>query len=203
MQPSTPPDEQTVPSGMSAGCGSVPAGATCASHSGSPNVGPAPCCSEGAPSQRKPSTQPTTRPWPNGSSGGTRGPISSTSSRALRTSSSATLTEVNARVSPPISRREAARVHDSDRRLWPLLLRLEHANRWWQHNVRRRPFEFLIPERMTYDETLHGPRPKDHRHRRAASITRRFRWAPPRPGRPLSPSRAMAHSAKRRERRSA
>jgi hypothetical protein len=70
----------------------------------------------------------------------------------------AALTEVNARVSPPISRRDAARVHDSDGRLWPVLLRLEHANRWWQHNVRRRPFEFLIPERTTYDEALHGRR---------------------------------------------
>jgi hypothetical protein len=63
------------------------------------------------------------------------------------------LTEVNARVTPPISRREAARVYHGDRRLWPVLLRLEHANRWWQHNVRRRPFEFLVPDRTTYDGT--------------------------------------------------
>lgn len=65
--------------------------------------------------------------------------------------------EVNARVAPPISRREAARVYHGDRRLWPLLLRLEHANGWWQRHVRRRPFEFLVPERTTYEERLPGP----------------------------------------------
>jgi hypothetical protein len=66
------------------------------------------------------------------------------------------LTEVNARVDAPISRSEAARVHASDRRLWPLLFRLERANRWWQLNVRRRPFEFLVPERTTYEEAGDG-----------------------------------------------
>ncbi len=59
---------------------------------------------------------------------------------------------VNARVTPAITRAEAARVHLDDRRLWPLLFRLEHANRWWQRRVRRRPFEFLLPERTTYEE---------------------------------------------------
>jgi hypothetical protein len=59
---------------------------------------------------------------------------------------------VNERVDPPITPDEAARVHTEDRRLWPLLFRLEHANRWWQRNVRRRPFEFLLPERTTYEE---------------------------------------------------
>ena len=66
------------------------------------------------------------------------------------------LAEVNARVAPPISRDEAARVYEGDRRLWPLLVRLERANRWWQRNVRRRPFEFLVPERTTYEEALPG-----------------------------------------------
>ena len=66
------------------------------------------------------------------------------------------LAEVNARVAPPISRDEAARVYEGDRRLWPLLFRLERANRWWQRNVRRRPFEFLVPERTTYEEALPG-----------------------------------------------
>ena len=66
------------------------------------------------------------------------------------------LTEVNARVAAPISQSEAARVHASDRRLWPLLFRLERANRWWQQNVRRRPFEFLVPERTTYEEAHDG-----------------------------------------------
>lgn len=62
------------------------------------------------------------------------------------------LAEVNARIALPISRDEAARVYAGDRRLWPLLFRLERANRWWQQNVRRRPFEFLVPERTTYEE---------------------------------------------------
>jgi hypothetical protein len=63
---------------------------------------------------------------------------------------------VNARVEPAVTRAEAERVHADDRRLWPLLFRLEHANRWWQRRVRRRPFEFLLPERTTYEERA-GP----------------------------------------------
>ncbi|HET6950420.1 MAG TPA: aminotransferase class III-fold pyridoxal phosphate-dependent enzyme [Acidimicrobiales bacterium] len=66
------------------------------------------------------------------------------------------LTEVNASVAPPISRAEATRIYDNDRRLWPLLFRLERANRWWQRHVRRRAFEFLVPERTTYEEALPG-----------------------------------------------
>jgi Family of unknown function (DUF6206) len=66
------------------------------------------------------------------------------------------LTAVNARVAPPISPEEATRVYHSDRRLWPLLFRLERANRWWQVSVRRRPFEYLVPERTTYEEALPG-----------------------------------------------
>ena len=60
------------------------------------------------------------------------------------------LAEVNRRVSPPVTVEEAARVHAKDRRLWPLLLRLEKGNRWWQQRVRRRPYEFLLPDRTTY-----------------------------------------------------
>jgi hypothetical protein len=59
---------------------------------------------------------------------------------------------VNERVEPPITAAEAARVHADDRRLWPLLFRLERANRWWQRRVRHRSFEFLLPERTTYEE---------------------------------------------------
>jgi hypothetical protein len=66
------------------------------------------------------------------------------------------VTEVNARVAPPISRDEAARVYHNDRRLWPVLLRLERVNGWWQRNVRRRPFDLLVPVRTTYEETLPG-----------------------------------------------
>jgi hypothetical protein len=66
------------------------------------------------------------------------------------------LTEVNARVTPPITPEEATRIYHSDRRLWPLLFRLERANRWWQTNVRHRRFEFLVPKRTTYEEALPG-----------------------------------------------
>jgi Family of unknown function (DUF6206) len=59
---------------------------------------------------------------------------------------------INARVDPPVTRTEAERVHTQDRRLWPLLFHLEHLNRWWQRSVRQRPFEFLLPERTTYEE---------------------------------------------------
>ncbi|HEX6311107.1 MAG TPA: DUF6206 family protein [Acidimicrobiia bacterium] len=62
------------------------------------------------------------------------------------------LRTVNTRVSPPITDAEARRVHASDRRLWPFLFRLEHVERWWQRHVRRRPFDFLLPERTTYEE---------------------------------------------------
>jgi hypothetical protein len=47
-------------------------------------------------------------------------------------------------------------VYHSDRRLWPLFFRLERVNRWWQNSVRRRPFEFLVPERTTYEEAPSG-----------------------------------------------
>ena len=72
-------------------------------------------------------------------------------------------TEVNFRVTPPISPEEATRLYHSDRRLWPLLFRLERANRWWQNRVRRRAFEFLVPERTTYEEAHSGGRERAHR----------------------------------------
>ena len=62
------------------------------------------------------------------------------------------LRTINARVTPPITDAEAQHVYAEDQRLWPLLFRLEHLNRWWQRNVRRRPFEFLLPEHTTYEE---------------------------------------------------
>ncbi|HEX2849031.1 MAG TPA: DUF6206 family protein [Acidimicrobiales bacterium] len=58
---------------------------------------------------------------------------------------------VNASVDPPITAAEAAKVHASDRRLWPVLLRLQRLDRWWQGAVRRRPYEFLLPDRTTYE----------------------------------------------------
>jgi hypothetical protein len=64
---------------------------------------------------------------------------------------------INAHVDPPVTRAEAERVHAQDRRLWPVLFRLQRVNRWWQRRVRHRPYEFLLPERTTYEET--HPRP--------------------------------------------
>lgn len=64
---------------------------------------------------------------------------------------------INARVDTPVTRAEAERVHAQDRRLWPVLLRLQRMNRWWQQRVRHRRYEFLLPERTTYEEV--HPRP--------------------------------------------
>ena len=64
------------------------------------------------------------------------------------------LERVNERVDPPVTREEAQRIYTDDRRLWPWLLRLQRANRLWQERVRRRPFEFLLPEHTTYEEPV-------------------------------------------------
>lgn len=63
------------------------------------------------------------------------------------------LAVINRRVAPQVTKAEAERVHAQDRRLWPVLFRLQRANRWWQRRVRHRPYEFLLPERTTYEET--------------------------------------------------
>jgi hypothetical protein len=59
---------------------------------------------------------------------------------------------INAHVDTPVTRADAERVHAQDRRLWPVLLRLQRMNRWWQQRVRHRRYEFLLPERTTYEE---------------------------------------------------
>jgi hypothetical protein len=63
------------------------------------------------------------------------------------------LAVINARVDPQVTKAEAERVHAQDRRLWPVLFRLQRAKRWWQRRVRHRPYEFLLPDRTTYEET--------------------------------------------------
>jgi hypothetical protein len=62
------------------------------------------------------------------------------------------LHHINSRVEPEVTRDEVLRVNASDARLWPVLLRLERANRWWQRRVRHRTYEFLLPRRTTYEE---------------------------------------------------
>lgn len=61
------------------------------------------------------------------------------------------LAEVNGAVAPAVTAAEAHRVHVGDRRLWPLLLRLQKAERWYRHHVRRQPYEFLLPASTTYE----------------------------------------------------
>lgn len=62
------------------------------------------------------------------------------------------LHHVNGHVEPIVTRDEVVRVNASDARLWPVLLRLEQANRWWQRRIRHRTYEFLLPSRTTYEE---------------------------------------------------
>jgi hypothetical protein len=67
------------------------------------------------------------------------------------------LAVINTRVEPRLTRADAERVHTQDRRLWPVLFRLQRVNRWWQQRVRHRRYEFLLPERTTYEETHPHP----------------------------------------------
>ncbi len=53
--------------------------------------------------------------------------------------------QANARLSPPITRKEIDRWYRSDARTWEALLRLRRADRWWQRRVRRRAYPFLLP----------------------------------------------------------
>jgi hypothetical protein len=62
----------------------------------------------------------------------------------------AALDAVNARVETPITESEAAEYHAQDVKLWPLVLRLQRAEAWWQRAVRRRTYEFLLREHSTY-----------------------------------------------------
>lgn len=60
------------------------------------------------------------------------------------------LERINERVDPPVTYGEATRVYKSDKTTFKLILRLERANRFWQQRIRRRPYEFLLPESTTY-----------------------------------------------------
>ena len=57
---------------------------------------------------------------------------------------------INRHVDEPIMYQEAMQIYKSDRRTFPFLLVLGRANRLWQEQVRRRPYEFLLPESTTY-----------------------------------------------------
>lgn len=60
----------------------------------------------------------------------------------------AVLEVVNDAVSPAVTRDEVERYYRSDARLWEAMLRLRRADRWWQRNVRRRDYPFLLPGRI-------------------------------------------------------
>lgn len=51
----------------------------------------------------------------------------------------------NAVVSPAIEPGEVDTYYRSDARTWALMLRVRRADRWWQRNVRRRPYPFVLP----------------------------------------------------------
>ncbi len=52
-------------------------------------------------------------------------------------------------VHPPLSETEVRRYYRSDARLWSALLRLRKLDRAWRRRVRRRPYPFLLPGRIS------------------------------------------------------
>jgi hypothetical protein len=52
------------------------------------------------------------------------------------------------RLEPPLTADEVRRDYRSDARTWNLLQALRRADRSWQRRVRRRPYPFLLPERI-------------------------------------------------------
>jgi hypothetical protein len=62
---------------------------------------------------------------------------------------------INERIDESVNFKEAERIYKADRRMFPLLLVLGRTNRFWQEQVRRRPYEFLLPESTTYKENGH------------------------------------------------
>lgn len=60
----------------------------------------------------------------------------------------AVLEVVNDAVAPSVTRDEVERYYRSDARLWEVMLRLRRADRWWQRNIRRREYPFLLPGRI-------------------------------------------------------
>jgi hypothetical protein len=60
---------------------------------------------------------------------------------------------INLAVDPPVSAQEARKTLKEDARIFPVLLRLERGQRWWRQRVRRRPYEFLLPDRTTYERS--------------------------------------------------
>ncbi len=57
----------------------------------------------------------------------------------------AALEVLNGTLTPAVTRDEVQRYYRSDARLWEVMLQLRRADRWWQRNVRRREYPFLLP----------------------------------------------------------
>jgi hypothetical protein len=54
----------------------------------------------------------------------------------------------NERLDTDITVEEAGHHYRRDARLWRLLQRLRRLDRFWQRNIRRRPYPFLLPGRI-------------------------------------------------------
>ena len=59
------------------------------------------------------------------------------------------LAAVNRHLGEPLSAPEVRRYYRADRRLWGALLRVRRLDRGWQRHVRRRPYPFLLPSRVS------------------------------------------------------
>lgn len=55
----------------------------------------------------------------------------------------------NARLDQPMTRAEVEKRSASDLKIYPLMHRLRTMDRWWQQNMRRRPYGTLLPPRYT------------------------------------------------------
>jgi hypothetical protein len=58
------------------------------------------------------------------------------------------LAATDGRVDPPLSEAEVRADYRSDARTWAALQALRRADRAWQRRVRRRPYPFLLPDRI-------------------------------------------------------
>ncbi|HET8975697.1 MAG TPA: DUF6206 family protein [Solirubrobacterales bacterium] len=58
------------------------------------------------------------------------------------------LDRLNGRIEEPLDEHEVRRYYRSDARLWGVLLRIRRLDRAWRRRVRRRPYPFLLPQRI-------------------------------------------------------
>lgn len=58
------------------------------------------------------------------------------------------LDRLNRRIEEPLDEEEVRHYYSSDARLWSALLRIRRLDRSWRRRVRRRPYPFLLPERI-------------------------------------------------------